>query len=75
MLCTYLLAHTTNIFILVGADVSEYGAVVSVTMHCSNQHKTVWQSAGRSRSDSKPMNALLSGAILYTGSQPAKVSE
>ena len=61
--------------ISVEADISEYGAMVSISTYCSNHHKSTWQTAGESRSDSKPMNALLLGSVLYTGSQPAKVLE
>ena len=61
--------------ISVEADISEYGAMVSISTYCSNHHKSTWQTAGESRSDSKPMNSLLLGSVLYTGSQPAKVLE
>ena len=61
--------------ISVEADISEYGAMVSISTYCSNHHKSTGQTAGESRSDSKPMNSLLLGSVLYTGSQPAKVLE
>lgn len=62
-------------YFTVDADISQYGAVLSVTMYCDSNHKSVWHTAGDARSDTKVMNALLTGSILYTGSQPAKVSE
>ena len=61
--------------ISVEADISEYGAMVSISTYCSNHHKSTWQTAGESRSDSKPINSQLLGSVLYTGSQPAKVLE
>lgn len=49
--------------------------MISLKLYCPSLHKTVWHSAGNDRKDTKVMNALLTGSILYTGSQSAKVSE
>ena len=54
----------------------QVGAVVIFHLHCSNcNHRWSWQTMGGSHDETKTVNALLTGSILYTGSQPAKVKQ
>ena len=58
------------------SDVREVGAVLVIQLYChACGNEWDWQSAGEGREGSTVMNALLTGSILYTGSQPSKVKE
>ena len=61
-------------YFLVHTDLTVQGAVVRFALQCGCGHQWDWQSVGSTRTDAKLFNTLLAGSILYTGSQPTKVT-